>query len=125
MERWRKPIAPRYALGSGILPQLPDAIWRFDPQQYNLVPVISRADILISNGIRVNANQTKLNVTDSTATNAFLALDDDANGTGSPAIYVYDLDSDAFPVNRRMIGLARSGVLDGIHIDDAGRIWTG
>jgi gluconolactonase len=29
-----------------------------------------------------------------------------------------------FPVNRRMIGLARSGVLDGIHIDDAGRIWT-
>jgi gluconolactonase len=60
-----EPIAPRYAPGSGIPPQLLDAVWRFDPQEYNLVPVISRADILIPNGIRVNANQTKLNVTDS------------------------------------------------------------
>jgi hypothetical protein len=46
-------------------------------------------------------------------------------GTGSPAIFVYDLDDDAFPINKRMIGISRSGVPDGIHIDDADQTWTG
>jgi gluconolactonase len=119
------PIAERYAPGSGIPSQLPDAVWRFDPQERTLVPVISRADMLIPNGIRVNANQTKLYVTDSSATNSFPTLRGGAVGTGSPAIFVYDLDDDAFPVNKRMVGISRSGVPDGIHIDDADRIWTG
>lgn len=119
------PIAERYAPDSGIPSQLPDAVWRFDPQERSLVPVISRADILIPNGIRVNANQTKLYVTDSSATNSFATLKGGAGGTGSPAIYVFDLDDDAFPVNKRMIGISRTGIPDGIHIDDAGRIWTG
>jgi gluconolactonase len=30
-----------------------------------------------------------------------------------------------FPVNKRMVGISRRGVPDGIHIDDAGNIWTG
>jgi gluconolactonase len=119
------PIAERYAPGSGTASQLPDAVWRFDPQERSLIPVISRADILIPNGIRVNANQTKLYVTDSSATDSFPTLQGGAVGTGSPAIFVYDLDDDAFPVNKRMIGISRSGVPDGIHIDDADRIWTG
>jgi sugar lactone lactonase YvrE len=38
--------------------------------------------------------------------------------------YIYDLDSNAVPVNRRMIVLARTGVPDAIHTDDTGRIWT-
>ena len=46
-------------------------------------------------------------------------------GIGSPAIFVYDLDDDAFPVNKRMLGISRSGIPDGIHIDDADRIWSG
>lgn len=54
------PIVERYAPGSGIPSQLPDAVWRFDPQERSLIPVISRADLLIPNGIRVNANGTKL-----------------------------------------------------------------
>lgn len=119
------PIAPKYAPGSGFPSQLPDAVWRFDPQERSLVPVISRADILIPNGIRVNANQTKLYVTDSSATDAFPALAGGASGIGSPAIFVFDLDEDVFPTNKRMLGISRTGVPDGIHIDDAGRIWTG
>lgn len=118
------PISERYAPGSGIAPQLPDAVWRFDPQERSLVPVISRADILVPNGIRVNANQTKLYVTDSSATDSAPTLYGGADGTGSPAIFAFDLDEDAFPINKRMIGISRTGVPDGIHVDDAGRIWT-
>ena len=46
-------------------------------------------------------------------------------GIGSLAIFVYDLNDDAFPVNKRMLGISRSGIPDGIHIDDADRIWSG
>jgi gluconolactonase len=119
------PIAERYAPGSGIPSQLPDDVWRFDPQERSLIPMISRAGLLIPNGIRVNANGTKLYVTDTSATDSFPALRGGTVGTGSPAIYVYNLDDDAFPVNKRMLGISRSGIPDGIHIDDADRIWTG
>lgn len=68
------PIAERYAHGSGIPSQLPDAVWRFDPQKRTLVPVISRADLLIPNGVRVNESQTKLYVTDSSVTRFFPTL---------------------------------------------------
>lgn len=119
------PISIRYAPGSTIPAQLPDADWRFDPQEKSLVPVISRGDILIPNGIRVNPEGTKLHVTDSSATDSIPALAGGAGGVGSPAIYVYDLDEDMFPVNKRMIGIARTGLPDGLHVDDCGRIWTG
>ena len=118
------PVSVRYQPTSGIPSQLPDAVWRYDPQEQSLVPVISRADILVPNGIRVNANQTILYVTDTSATDSAPQLVGGAGGLGSPAIYSYDLDDDAFPINRRMIGISRSGVPDGIHIDDYGRIWT-
>lgn len=43
---------------------LPNAVWRFTPSTQALVPVISRADIVGSNGVRGNANGTKLYVTE-------------------------------------------------------------
>ena len=30
-----------------------------------------------------------------------------------------------FPVNRRVFGMVRQGIADGIHIDDAGNVYTG
>ena len=118
------PVSVRYAPTSGIPAQLPDAVWRFDPQEQSLVPVISRADLLIPNGIRVNANQTILYVADTSATDSTPQLAGGAGRMGPPAIYAYDLDDDAIPINKRMIGISRTGVPDGIHIDDYGRIWT-
>ena len=44
--------------------------------------------------------------------------------TAGPNIYAYDLDDAALPVNRRVFGLVRTGYADGIHVDDAGRVWT-
>lgn len=29
-----------------------------------------------------------------------------------------------FPVNRRVFGLVREGIADGIHVDDDGNVWT-
>ncbi|KAF8847888.1 hypothetical protein BDZ45DRAFT_733303 [Acephala macrosclerotiorum] len=73
------------------------AVWRFSPSQKLLTPIIPRVDILIPNGICVNKDFTKL----------------------------YDLDEEGWPSNKRLISFGRHEVLDGLHIDDAGRIWTG
>lgn len=108
-------------------PFLPDAVWRFDPSIPILTPIIPRSDILLPNGIRVNADSSILYVTDTTPTvESQLAMGGGFNSTGSPAIYAYPLTSDGWlQGTRRMVGIARRGVADGIHIDDQGRIWTG
>ncbi|TID15374.1 calcium-dependent phosphotriesterase [Venturia nashicola] len=94
---------------------LPNAVWRFDPTDQLLEPVIPQADIATPNGIRVNKDFTILYVTDSTRVN---------RNWGSPSIYQYDLTSDGYPTNKKLLSFARRGLSDGIHIDDAGRIWT-
>lgn len=48
-----------------------------------------------------------------------------SNPPGSSGIYEFDLDTRGFPINKRLIGLARQGAADGMHIDDYGRVWTG
>ncbi|KIX99688.1 uncharacterized protein Z520_04323 [Fonsecaea multimorphosa CBS 102226] len=119
-----------YYYNGGQAPQLPDATWRWDPQEETLIPVIDRTDILVPNGIRVNKNSTKLYISDTppklvpgtgfTETgNSVINL-----GSGSAAIYVYDLSSDGFPSNKRLFGITQRGISDGMHIDDAGRVWT-
>ncbi|KAK4965380.1 hypothetical protein LTR42_012136 [Elasticomyces elasticus] len=112
------PLSALY--NNGQLPTLPDAAWRFDFNTKSLLPVIDRADISVANGIRANREGTKLYVTDTPD-----PLTTGANGTASSAIYVFDLDVDAQPSNRRLFGFAERGISDGIHIDDAGRVWTG
>ncbi|KAF5869310.1 putative calcium-dependent phosphotriesterase protein [Botrytis fragariae] len=100
---------------------LPDAVWRFSPTTKSLIPVISRADILVPNGINVNAAMNTLYVTDTTP---ITTTDSGGYNSGSNAIYKFDLDTDMFPVNKRLIGISRTGIPDGIHIDDKNRIWT-
>jgi gluconolactonase len=103
----------------GDIPQIPDAVWRFDPQEKTLLPVIDRTDVLVPNGIRVNADSTKLFITDTPP------LIYGANFTSSSGIYVFDLDDNGFPSNRRLFGIAERGIADGLHLDAAGRVWTG
>lgn len=112
-----------YVFAGGLPPMLPNAVWRYDPEDESIVPVISRADILVPNGVAVNADSSKLYVTDTPFAAAYLPAE--TPSSGSPAIFSFELDEDGFPVNKRMLGIARSGIPDGIKVDDAGRIWTG
>ncbi|CAM6119590.1 unnamed protein product [Calypogeia fissa] len=110
-----------YEYTGGELPVLPNAVWRYDPQDQSIVPVISRADIIIPNGIAVNAEMTKLYVTDTPPRDT---PGSPIPATGSPAVYSFDIDEDLFAVKKRMLGIARNGIPDGVKVDDAGRIWT-
>jgi gluconolactonase len=105
---------------------LPNGVWRWDPQEKVLLPVISRLDIAIPNGIRVSPDQKTLYITDSLSTHAGgCGLGGQGFApTGGPNIYAYDLNDDILPINRRVFGLARTGYADGIHVDIAGRVWT-
>jgi gluconolactonase len=114
------PLSSLY--NGGPPPVLVDAVWRFSPSQNSLVPVISRADILVPNGIAVNKDFTKLYVTD---TLPITPSDAAANFSGSNAIFEFDLSTDMLPVNKRLLGISRTGIPDGFKVDDMGRVWTG
>jgi gluconolactonase len=105
---------------------VPNCVWRWDPQEEVLLPVISRLDVPIPNGIRVSPDQKTLYVTDSLSTGAGGAAEGNQGyaPTAGPNIYAFELNNDGFPINKRLFGLARSGYPDGIHVDDAGRVWT-
>lgn len=109
--------------------QLPVNLWRWDPQDETLLPVISRNEIQ-PNGVRVSPDMKTLYVTDGSA--VYFKQGRDAAPAGpsvaswlGPYIYKYDLDDEMFPVNRRVFGLARRLIPDGLHCDDKGRVWTG
>ena len=104
---------------------MPDAVWRFDLEHNALQAVISRADILVANGVAANAEGTRLYVTDTPLDLTTEGYGQGGETSGSPAIFIYDIDVDLRPVNKRLFGIARSGFPDGIHVDDAGRVWTG
>ncbi|KAK4935519.1 hypothetical protein LTR10_023430 [Elasticomyces elasticus] len=116
----------------GRKPQVPDATWRWDPLEQTVLPVIDRTDVLVPNGIRVNKNSTKLYVTDTPDPLVYGAsVVQTSSGqsiyasTSISAIYSFDLDDSGFPSNRRLFGIAERGIADGLHVDDAGRVWTG
>lgn len=76
---------------------LPDAVWRFSPLDKLLTPVISRADILVPNGIRVNKDFTRLYVTDTPSPAAVGSNSSTVGGaaySGSPAIFSFHLTPD-------------------------------
>jgi gluconolactonase len=114
------PLSQFYAGGPPA--QLPDTTWRFSPDDGSIVPAVSRGDVLVPNGIRVNAEQTKVFITDTPE--VIPGVSNAVGSWASNAIYIYDIDEYGFLGNKRMFGLTRNGISDGIHIDDAGRVWT-
>lgn len=48
-----------------------------------------------------------------------------AGSWSSNAIYVYSVNADGFLGSKRIFGLACTGISDGIHVGDKGRVWTG
>lgn len=109
---------------------MPNAVYRFTPEKQSLQAVISRADVLVPNGVASDASGKYLYITDTAAAvtpagpgvATFGAGD---KSSGSSAIYRYELDADCNPGNRQLFALIRSGIADGIHVDDFGRVWTG
>lgn len=102
---------------------LVNAVLRWDPQEKNLLPMISRKDTALPNGIRVSPDQKPLYVTEFAGPRWTSILGVSAK-IGSPAIYKYDFDAAMRPINRRLFGYPRMGGADRIHIDDKGRVWT-
>jgi gluconolactonase len=104
--------------------RLPQGLWRWDPQRKVLLPVISRTEFPVANGVRASKDQKTLFVTDFGGDQHAAVWGIPAQ-VGAPAIYKYDLDSDMFPVNKRIFGVSRMQAPDGIRVDDQGRVWTG
>lgn len=109
--------------------QLPNGVYRWDPQTKSVLPVISRNEVN-PNGVRVSPDMRTLYVTDSTATFAGAGPYSPASGPGTvswygPYVYAYELDEAMLPVNRRVFAQVRQGIADGIHVDDSGNVWTG
>jgi hypothetical protein len=113
-----KPLSSLF--DGGPAPVLVDAVWRFNPKSHSLVPVISRADILVPNGIATNKEQNKLFVTDSAPIDSGTGTSPAGVGAGSNAIYVFDLVDDengvSWPVNKRLFGLSRTGFQMGLRL---------
>ncbi|KAF2173964.1 hypothetical protein M409DRAFT_48867 [Zasmidium cellare ATCC 36951] len=112
----------RDVLGSKFPRQRYDtAVWRFDLHEKVLQPVISANEIVAPNGIRVSPNGRTLYVTNTAITDQSKLEDQASNITKSNSIYEYDLNDQGKPVNGRLFGLVRSGIANGLHIDNAGR----
>ena len=79
-----------------------DAVWRFDPQLNDLQAVISRADVLVANGVACNTDGTKLYVTDTPLDFTNEGYGQGGETSGSPAVFVYDIDDDLRPVDKRL-----------------------
>ena len=100
---------------------LPNAVFRFTPKTNSLRAVISRNDVLAPNGIAHDPSSRYLYVTDVSATRV---AGPGASRSASVAIYRFTLDEDCNPINKVMFAMPRSGLADGIHIDNFGRVWT-
>lgn len=101
---------------------LSGAVWRFDPHNGTLLPMIGRGDILNLNGIRVNKEMIKFYIGETSYT---ASLGGGVKSWAQPAVWVYDLDGDVRSVNKRLFSLARTGGPDGMRIDDSRRVWLG
>lgn len=99
---------------------LPNAVYRFNPRENFLKAAISRADLLEPNGLATWKNYLFASDTAGRTTGIGPAN----YSSGSAAIYRFELDEDCNPFNKIMFALTRSGISDGIHVDDYGRVWS-
>lgn len=91
--------------------------------------VIGRNQGLLSNGIRFAPDQRTLYVTDTPLTRLYgpgiggVDGSGPANG-GGQYIWRFKVGADMRPTEQTLFAFVRSSVADGIHVDDAGRVWT-
>lgn len=98
-------------------------VFRYDFQTKKVKQVLSIQDAAHPNGVRVSPDGRRLYVTSNGA--------DAAYGTpivaqvAASAVYEWDLTEQMVPVNKRLLCATPTGIADGMHVDDKGRIWTG
>nr|POE77864.1 hypothetical protein CFP56_09507 [Quercus suber] len=100
------------------------AVWRFSLSDKTLLPVIGPNEQLAPNGIRVSPDGRKLYVTNTPLIGQGIFAEQADQTNKANSIYRYDIDDDGFPKNGRLFGLVRTGIANGIHVDNKGRIWT-
>jgi len=104
--------------------QLPNAVYRYDPQEHTVLPVVSRLDVSSPNGVRVSPDNKKMYIGDFPL--AVELFTPNGSTAGVPALYEYNIDREGRPINRRLFAQAPTTTgADGIQIDNAGRVWTG
>lgn len=107
-------LSMRNIIGDKFPQQMYDtAVWRFDTQKKLLTPVISNTDIIAPNGIRVSPDGRTMYITNTAFISPETWNQQADKVTQSNSIYVYDLNDDAVPVNRRLFGLERTGFSNG------------
>lgn len=111
-----------YAIDGLSTAVLPNAVFRFSPQTRSLQGAISRADILVPNGVALDPTGQYLYVTDTGAYK--YGIGQGANSSSSSAVFRFTLDADCNPTNKILFSVVRSGIADGIKVDDQGRVWT-
>ncbi|KAK4505017.1 hypothetical protein PRZ48_002980 [Zasmidium cellare] len=103
--------------------EVPNAVYRYTFADESLQMVISPLDIQTPNGLAVNRDNTLLYVSDGPDSAVFGQPYNSTSGT--PGLYVFDLGGvdGCTPMNKRLLSIARQGFVNGIKIDDYGRIW--
>lgn len=107
--------------------QLPNAVWKFMPQEQSLQTAVCPLDIQTPNGLAVNREGTLLYVSDGPDSAVFSKpYNITSSTTPSAGLYIFNLagEDGCTPQNKRFLGIARQGFANGIKIDDSGRIWT-
>lgn len=103
--------------------EVPNAVYRFTFADQSLQMSISPLDVQVPNGLAVNRDNTLLYVSDGPDSAVFGQPYNSSSGT--PGLYVFDLGGvdGCTPMNKRLLSIARQGFVNGIKIDDFGRIW--
>ncbi|MGY1681148.1 SMP-30/gluconolactonase/LRE family protein [Geodermatophilus sp. SYSU D01176] len=98
-------------------PELPDALYRFDPVTGRLRMVAD--DVDKPNGLVFSPDETVLYVADSGAVQGPGSYDPDR----PHHVYAYDVEGDALG-SRRVVDVTTAGTPDGLTVDEDGRIYV-
>ena len=74
-----------------VVGNLQPAVYRFDMDKKFLTQVLTKADVLVPNGVRANKDGSRLYVTDTSGIARAAIVGAGMNSTGTPSILCYDV----------------------------------
>lgn len=105
--------------------ELPNAVWRWTPEEKSLRMIVSSLDVQTPNGLAADRNNTVLYISGGPDPAVF-GHPCTVKRSSSPGIHKFDLGGadGCTPVNRRLVSIARQGFSNGVKVDDRNRIWA-